>query len=288
MTVVRVKLAERYKVLKLYTLLLSHSRLLAVTLSVSAIATALGVVPPLLTRAVVDQGVLAGNAGAILLYASALAAVYVATTVVSAIQSYFQSLLSGKVALDLRSKVFAKAVELGAELYEGAQVGDVVARLYGYVDRVQRFIVSSFQTVILSSLQLAAMMIIVFTLNWKLSLVLLVPLPLYVYGLLKYQPRVRTLFVRRWSRVSRMSAYATSLLNAILLVKLTGRERAEKERFDAMAGEVFEAEMEATRYSLKVLPWLNLLLSLASVAVLYVGGLMVARGELTLARSPLF
>lgn len=119
MTVVRVKLAERYKVLKLYTLLLSHSRLLAVTLSVSAIATALGVVPPLLTRAVVDQGVLAGNAGAILLYAGALAAVYVATTVVSAIQSYFQSLLSGKVALDLRSKVFAKAVELGAELYEG-------------------------------------------------------------------------------------------------------------------------------------------------------------------------
>jgi len=40
--------------------------------------------------------------------------------------------------------------------------------------------------------------------------------------------------------------------------------------------------MEATRYSLKVLPWLNLLLSLASVAVLYAGGLMVARGELTL------
>ncbi len=224
MIVVRVKLAERYKVLKLYTLLLSHSRLLAVTLSVSAIATALGVVPPLLTRAVIDQGVLAGNAGAILLYAGALAAVYVATTAVFAIRSYFQSLLSGKVALDLRSRVFAKAVELGAELYEGAQVGDVVARLYGYVDRVQRFIVSSFQTVILSSLQLAAMMIIVFMLNWKLSPVLLVPLPLYVYGLLRYQPRVRTLFVRRWSRVSRMSAYATSLLNAILLVKLTGRE----------------------------------------------------------------
>jgi len=282
MTVARIKLAERYRVLKLYTLLLSHSRLLAATLSVSAVATALGVVPPLLTRAVVDRGVLAGNAGAILLYSSALAAIYAATMAVSAIQGYFQSLLSGKVALDLRSRIFAKAVELGAELYEGAQVGDVVARLYGYVDRVQRFIVSSFQTAILSSLQLVAMMVVVFALNWKLSLVLLVPLPLYVYGLLRYQPRVRTLFVRRWSRVSRMSAYATSLLNAILLVKLTGRERAEKERFDAMAGEVFEAEIEATRYSLKVLPWLNLLLSLASVAVLYVGGLMVARGELTL------
>lgn len=279
---IRFRLVERYKVLKLYALLLSHSRLLAAVFLLSAAATALGVVPPLLTRAVIDQGVLAGNASAVLLYASALAAVYAASTAVSAVHSYCQRLLSGRVALDLRSKVFAKAVELGAELYEGAQVGDVVARLYGYVDRVQRFIVSSFETVLLSSLQLVAMMAIVFALNWKLSLVLLLPLPLYVYGLLKYQPRVRTLFVKRWSKVSRMSAYATSLLNAILLVKLTGREQAEKERFDAMAGEVFEAEMEATRYSLKVLPWLNLLLSLASVGVLYVGGLMVAGGELTL------
>jgi ABC-type multidrug transport system fused ATPase/permease subunit len=280
--VVRLRLSERYRVLKLYSLLFSHPRLLAATLAVSLAATALGVLPPLLTRAVVDRGILAGNARAILLYSGALAALYALSTAASAAQGYCQSLLSGRAALELRSRVFAKAVELGAELYEGAQVGDVVVRLYGYVDRVQRFIVSSFQTVILSSLQLAAMMAIVFALNWELSLILLAPLPLYVYGLLRYQPRVRTLFAKRWSRVSRLSAYATSLFNAILLVKLTGKERAEKERFDAMAGEVFEAEMEAARYSLKVIPWLNLLLSLASVGVLYAGGLMVARGELTL------
>jgi ABC-type multidrug transport system fused ATPase/permease subunit len=276
------RLLERYKVLKLYSLLLPHARLLAAALIASGIATVLGVIPPLFTRAIIDQGVLKGDARAILLYSGALAAVYVVSTTVSIVSNYCNRLVSGKVALDLRSRVFTKTLELGAELYEKAQVGDIVARLYGYVDRVQRFIVSSFETVILSSFQLAAMMVIVFTLNWKLSLILLIPLPLYVFGLLRFQPRIRTLFVKRWSRVSRMSAYATSLLNAILLVKLTGREQAERERFDAMAGEVFEAEMEATRYSLKVLPWLNLLLSLASLGVLYAGGLMVAGGELTL------
>jgi len=280
--VVQFRLVERYKVLKLYSLLLPHARLLAAALFASAAATVLGVAPPLFTRAIIDQGVLKGDFYAILVYASALAVVYTASTAVSVISNYCNRLVSGKVALDLRSKVFTKTLELGAELYERAQVGDIVTRLYGYVDRVQRFIVSSFEIVILSSLQLAAMMAIVFALNWKLSLILLIPLPLYVYGLLKFQPRVRTLFVKRWSRVSRMSAYATSLLNAILLVKLTGRELAEKERFNAMANEVFETEIEATRYSLKVLPWLNLMLSLASLGVLYVGGTMVARGELTL------
>ena len=279
---VRSKLLERYRVLKLYSLLLPHAYLLAAALIASGVATVLGVIPPLFTRALIDQGVLKGDARAILLYSCALAGVYVASTAVSVVSNYCNRLVSGRVALDLRSRVFAKTLELGAELYEKAQVGDIVARLYGYVERVQRFIVSSFETVILSSLQLAAMMAIVFALNWKLSLILLIPLPLYVFGLLRFQPRIRTLFVKRWSRVSRMSAYATSLLNAILLVKLTGRERAERERFNAMANELFETEMEATRYSLMVLPWLNMLLSLASLGVLYVGGLMVAGGELTL------
>ena len=131
----RSKILERYRILKLYSVLRPHWRLLALVLSLSLLGIALSVVSPLLTRAIVDEGILRGDLGAIARYAAALAALSVASTVVGAVSGLYQSILSGRVALDLRSKVFAGAMELGVELYqEGAQVGDVVARLYGYVD----------------------------------------------------------------------------------------------------------------------------------------------------------
>lgn len=273
---------KRYKVLKLYSILLPHTKLLTLVLTLSGAATVLGLLPPLLMRAIVDEGILGGDAARILLYAVALAALHASSTAVSALRSYSQSLLSGRVALDLRSRVFGKALELGVELYEHAEVGDVTARIYGYVDRIQRFIVTSFESALLNTLQLVGMLIIVFSLNSKLSTILLAPLPVYAWGLARYQPRARVLYRRVWSRISRMSAYVTSLINSILLVKLTGREEAERRRFNELAYSVFHASMDAVRYDLKVFPWLNLLLALTSVALLYAGGLMVVSGELSL------
>lgn len=111
---------------------------------------------------------------------------------------------------------------------------------------------------------------------------LLIPLPFYVYGLAVYQPRVRTPFMKRWSKVSRMSAHVTSILSSVLLVKLTGRERVEMERFGSSAGDVLSAEIEASKLNLRACPWLNLLLVSASVAVMYISGMMVVEGELTI------
>ncbi|RLE99598.1 MAG: hypothetical protein DRJ57_02110 [Thermoprotei archaeon] len=279
---VKFNLMERYKVLKLYSILLPYSRLLILVLALSGAATALGLLPPLLMKAIVDEGILRGDAARVAIYAAALAVLHVVSTAVSALRSYFQGLLSGKVALDLRSRVFGKALELGVELYEHAEVGDVTARIYGYVDRIQRFIVTSFETVLLNTLQLIGMLFIVFSLNPKLSVILLAPLPVYAWGLARYQPRARVLYRRVWSRISRMSAYVTSLINSILLVKLTGREEAERRRFNELAYGVFNASMDAMKYGLKVFPWLNLLLALTSVLLLYAGGLMVIGGELSL------
>jgi len=280
--VAKFNLVERYRVLKLYSVLLPHSKLLTLVLALSGVATVLGLLPPLLMRAIIDEGILGGDVSKVAVYALALAALHMVSTAVSASRSYFQSLLSGRVALDLRSRVFGKALELGVELYEHAEVGDVTARIYGYVDRIQRFIVTSFETILLNTLQLIGMLIVVFSLNPKLSMILLAPLPMYAWGLARYQPRARVLYRRVWSRISRMSAYVTSLINSILLVKLTGREEAERRRFDELAYGVFNASMDAVKYGLKVFPWLNLLLALTSVLLLYVGGLMVINGELTL------
>jgi len=277
-----LNLVERYRVLKLYSVLVSHARLLAVTLSLSGLATLLGLLPPLITRTIIDQGILKGDAATVTLFALLMALTHLASTIVSVFRSYFQAVLSGRVALDLRSKVFKKALDLGVELYENVRVGDVTVRIYGYVDRIQRFLVSSFETIILNTMQLAGMLFVVFSLNPRLSIIMLIPIPIYTWGLIRYQPRARMLFRKTWGKISRMSAYVTSLLNSILLVKLVGREKLEEQRFNTFAYEVYDANIEATKYGLRVFPWLNLLLALTSVAILYAGGLMVIRKELSL------
>lgn len=280
--VANFSLLKRYKVLKLYSLLLLHVRLLAFVLLLSGLGIILSVLPPLATRAIVDEGIGKGNVNALVFNSLLLLMLNIASTIIGALGGYYRALLSGRVALELRTGVFRKTLELGVELYEEAAVGDVATRIYGYVDRIQRFIVDSFENIIINSLRLAFMLIVIFALNAKLSLALLAPLPLYVWGLVWYQPRVRMLFTKRWSRVSRMSAYITSTLNSVLLVKLTGKEKDESKHFENLAGDVFRTEIETAKYNLLVFPWLNLLLTLASVGVMYLGGLMVLHGELSI------
>lgn len=267
--------------LKLYSLLLLHTRLLIFVLLLSSLGIVLSVLPPLATRAIIDDGIGRGNINALVSNSLLLVALNIASTVIGALGGYYRAILSGKVALELRTKVFKKTLELGVELYEEAAVGDVATRIYGYVDRIQRFIVDSFENVVINSLRLIFMLMVIFALNVKLSLALLAPLPLYVWGLVWYQPRVRMLFTKRWSRVSRMSAYLTSTLNSVLLVKLTGKERMESKRFEDLANDVFRTEIETAKYGLLVFPWLNLLLASASVGVMYLGGLMVLYEELS-------
>ncbi|MEM1907758.1 MAG: ABC transporter ATP-binding protein [Thermofilaceae archaeon] len=275
------KLLKRYRFINLYHLLFQHRWLLVAVLLLSLVSMSLGIVSPLVTRAIIDQGVMRGDFGVIAVYSGVLVLILAAATALGALRGYYQQVLSGRFALDLRSMVFSKAMELGMELYQSTQVGDLVTRLYGYVDRVQRFVLDSFSTILLNSIQLAAMLVVVFALSWKLALIMLLPLPLYIYGLVHYQPKMRTLFTKRWSRVSRMSAYVSSLFNAVLLVKLTGREREEARRFGSMAGDVYEAEVEVARLTSRVFPWLGFLLQLASVGVTFVGGVLITRGELT-------
>ncbi len=170
-------------------------------------------------------------------------------------------------------------MELGVEFYEEAPVGGVATRIYGYVDRIQRFKSIASRTLLWNSLRLAFMLAVMLAFNAKLSLT--PPAPFYVWGLVCYQPRVRMLFTKRWSRVPRMSAYITSTLNSVLLVKLTGKEKVESKRFENLAEDIFRTEIETAKYNLLVFPWLNLLLALASVNVMYLGGLMVLHGELS-------
>lgn len=288
MTVGRFKIVERYSVLKLYSVLWPYGRLLALVLLLSGLGTVLGLLPPLITGSIIDQGILAKDAGRIAFFVALLVVLHVTSTTVGVLRGYFQAVLSGRVAMDLRTRVFGKALDLGVELYESAEVGDIATRIYGYVDRIQRFLVSSFETIVLNSMQLVGMLIVVFTLNPTLSLIMLIPLPLYMWGLIKYQPRARILFRRTWGAVSKMSAYVTSLLNSIILVKLVGKENVERQRFNTLAYDVYDANIEATKYGLRVFPWLDLLLAFASVGVLYFGGHMVLNGQLSLGMLTVF
>ncbi|RLE65811.1 MAG: hypothetical protein DRJ47_04040 [Thermoprotei archaeon] len=274
-----VRDSSKYKFLKLVGLLRKHIHLFTAVITLSLIGTGLGLVSPLLTKNIIDEGIMAGSYEKLLYYTCLLIVVYVLGTMVSTLRNYLNTFLSERVAHELRRKIFDKVLELGHEM-ENVLTGDVVARMLTHVRRLRDFIVNTLQTIILNTLSLAGMLIVVFSLNFKLACIVLAPVPLYALGLLFYQPRIRTLFYQTWSSISKLSAYSTQIIQSLYLVKIFGRERLEKNRFISLSWSVLTSRINAIKYSLKVLPWLELLLSLTSVAVMYFGGIMVIKGEM--------
>lgn len=82
-------MVKRYRVLKLYTVLKSHLRLSTIVLSLLLAATILGVLPPLMSRSLVDQGIMRSDLSSIAIYSVVLIVIHAASTGVGALRGYY-------------------------------------------------------------------------------------------------------------------------------------------------------------------------------------------------------
>ena len=272
---------KKIHVLKLFSVLRKHISLLILVLALSLVTMSIGLLQPLIMREIIDKGVLGKDYSMLFYLSIILVILHISNTVFSLLRNYFNVLLSERVAHELRVRLFEKALELGHEL-ENIMTGDIIARLLSHINRLRDFLVNSFQTFLLNTISLIGMIIIVFSMNISLSLIILSPIPIYLIGLLLYQSRIVLIFSNMWSIISRLSSYSVQIIQSLPIVKIFGKDKYEKERFKKFSYSVLKARIDATLYNLKTLPWLNLLLTLTSTLVIYYGGIMVIRNEISL------
>jgi ATP-binding cassette subfamily B protein len=263
--------------LRLGRALRPHRASIAGVLGFTVLGVLLGLVPPLLMRAIIDTAIAGHNLHLLWWLAAGLLGFPAAAAVNSVAQNYLNQVVAQALIHDLRTAMYEHGQKLGVSFYTKTPGGEIHSRLVNDLNAVQmvlrRTLTGLFVNVLTMSFTLGTMFII----NWKLALAATLVLPAFALPVMSFGRRTYAAINLTQGAMSRLTAHLeeTLTLSGIMVVKSFGTRLREARRFRDISGEV-------KTYSIRqnmVGQWLNMLVGMLSAlgpAVLYgYGGYLV-------------
>jgi len=215
-------------------------RVAAGVLSAVAI-TALMLVPPYLTGRLIDtlvRPVQSGERAALdakpeaLWIIALIGLTYCGIQFGSWVRMRTMAMLGEFVARDLRREAYSHLQKLSLSFYSARQTGSLITRISSDTDRLWEFLAWGIVDFVIAILMLCGLSAALLALDWKLGLVMTLPLPLLLLVLYYYGTVMHHLFIRAWRRWSMVTAVLADAIPGVRVVKAFHQEGRERERFN--------------------------------------------------------
>lgn len=232
-------------------------------------------------RLLIDEG-FAGTSDAGLKSAVVfMLAVGVAMAFGAMVRFYLVSWLGERVSADLRSAVFRNLVKLHPGYFESNPAGEIMSRLTTDTTLLQSLIGSSVSMAARNALMMVGALIMMLITNLKLSLIILVAVPLTLLPILIFGRRVRALSNRSQASIAEVGNHAGEILQSIKVVQSYNREDMENQAFDREVQRAFDvARLRIRQRALLTGVAISLLLS-GLVGMMWSGGQDVIQGRMS-------
>ena len=218
-----------------------------------------------------------------LLVACALAVV--AVTGLRALASYLMTVcfaLAGTRAMTtVRAEVFHHVLRLSVRFHSSSRTGDLLTRLITDVGRLRDVAVTAAMPLIGNVVTLVAMLTVMMVLDWRLGLVVLAAFPVFAFTSSRSSTQITSAARLQRRRESDLASTAGESLGAIKVVQAYSLQDRLEDSFNSSAKRELRDGVRATRLSAGLERKTDLLVGLATGAVLLVGGHSVLRGHLT-------
>src|SRR5207245_1728932 len=206
---------------------------------------------------------------------------YAGKNIASSLRIRFNNTLEQSVIFDLRDQVFAALQRLSISYYENRSTGEIMNRVNNDVEHVERIFIDGIESLLMSSLTLIGISVILFSLNWKLALLSLLPIPVLVYAAAYFTNKVHHFYhlVRRSS--AELNAYLQDAISGIRETMGFNRQAYEQERFNARSRDYCDSNLKVMTLWSVYSPSMIFVGSLGSVIILWYGTGEVMAGTLT-------
>ena len=202
---------------------------------------------PFLLRDILDESLPRRETGLTVLLAGGMILIAALTTVLNVIQSRQSTVVGQGVMHRLRSDVYAHLQRLSLAFYTKTRTGEVQSRIAGDIGSMQATVTSTATSIISSGTTVIGTLVAMLALNWKLTLVSLVLVPVFVLISRKVGSLRRSLATRRQEIMADLStAVAESLsVSGILLTRTMGQSEKLISRFDASSEQLADLEIRS-------------------------------------------
>ncbi|HFF2131831.1 TPA: ABC transporter ATP-binding protein [Pseudomonas aeruginosa] len=262
----------------LFSFVRPHLRAILGLLALSLSASLLVLAQPWLTKLLIDDGLLAKDFSVLLKVALAMVAVGIFSTVLAGVNRYLHTRLSGRILFALRDALYQHLQQLSPAFYGRRRIGDLLSRLDGDVAEIQRFAVDSLFSAVSSVIGLIGAIALLLTLNWKLSLIVALLIPLEVLWLRWMRRKVERHVRQLRERSADVSSFLVETLPAMKFIQAAGQQQCESTRLQQL-GERYMSQLlrlQVTEFFTNAVP--GTLTSLCRAGAFLLGGYWVVQG----------
>lgn len=248
-------------------------------------------IPPYINRILVDDYINAAEMPKIAGYITVILSmfgVYIVTQLLSMIRSVALIKASNGIVVTLREMVFDKIQKLSIARISKRTSGELINRVSNDTANLSRFISQDFGNMVEKLLILVAVGIYLFTYDWRLALLIILPTPIVMYSYKLFHRFTHQMYHRQWQMESRANTILHDTFSGIRVVKAFGMEKHEVNRYDEIAQVERDTKIKAEVFFAKVQPFLDFFMGIGEYFLLYYVGNKIIGGEMTIGEMSQF
>ena len=258
------------------------AQLLFVLISILCSAV-LTLMPSVLTGRIIDDGLIAKNLNKLIFYIALSFGVTLLANLIGILESYLNTWIAQHITYDMRNSMYSHLQKMSQRFFTNNNQGDIITRMTSDISGVQQIITNTLTSIISNSITLAVALVLMFRENWKLALVGIAVVPLFVLP-------TRSAGKRRWT-ITRESQACSDEINGILnetlsvsgqlLVKLFGMEKTEYDRYEAANNKMIGLNIKESMAGRWFRMALGTFTNIGPMLIYLVGGIIMMRFDQT-------
>ncbi len=265
----------------LKTLVRPYLRQIALASVFLLILTLIEMTFPAIIRQVIDVGLKGGNHRFLILAAGLILALGLIKALVSFREQYLTEWIAHHVAFDLRNRLYDHIQRLSFQYHDHMPTGQLISRVIEDVRSLQSFAGHGLVELARIVILLVGISILLFSRHPLLAAIAISPLIPLVLMTTTFGQRVGRLFLAVDNTLGELSSILQENVIGVQVVRAFAQEKYETERFDQTNRKLFDRQITVVREWAKVMPSTIFLVTLGTILILWFGGQMAIRGEIT-------
>jgi ATP-binding cassette, subfamily B, bacterial len=246
----------------------------------SLLLSSLDLLFPLVLRYVMNTVIPKGELHDLYLYSGALFGLYCLGYLLNYVVTYYGHFMGAKIENDMRHALFKHLESLSFRYFDNSKTGQLMSRITSDIAEIGELSFRGPNDIIVCSLTMIGTIVILFVMNWKLAIFITILLLVKTFETISTNKKMKASFKLNRVRAGEISAQVEDSLTGIRVVKAFTNEEFELQKFSKVSNALLDARVVSYKILARFSSGISFFSSIINVAMLVIGGTMIALGQL--------
>ena len=243
---------------------------------------------PYLLKQTVDDYLKNHDSTGLLYYIILMCAVLILEVLSQFYFTYWANWLGQDIIKDIRDKLFKHITSFKMKYFDNEPVGKLVTRTVSDIESIASIFSQGLFMIVSDLLKMIVILGIMFYMNWKLTFIVLLAMPILIYATNVFQKKMKVAFNEVRNEISNLNTFVQERLTGMKIVQLFNREKIEYEKFKEINNKHNKAWLKNILYNSIFFPIADILSSITLGAIVWYGGINILNGDVATTFGDLF